>query len=83
MGVPPANRITVTAPAEPLPPDSGIATGRLTPQVIGGLGPPRDASAYVCGPEPFMDDVTAALFTAGLDATRIHTERFGFAPAED
>ncbi len=66
-----------TTPAEPLLPDSGIRTGRLTAQVIAGLGLPPDASAYVCGPETFMDDVAAALAGAGLDPASIHTERFG------
>ena len=42
-----------------------------------GSGLPTDATAYICGPEGFMDDVTAALADAGLDPARIHTERFG------
>ena len=41
------------------------------------LGLPTDADAYVCGPEPFMDDVAAALAGVGIDPARIHTERFG------
>ena len=66
-----------TTPAEPLAPDSGMRTGRLTAEVIADLGLPTDASAYVCGPEPFMDDVAAALAGVGIDPARIHTERFG------
>ena len=66
-----------TTPAEPLAPASGIRTGRLTAEVIAGLGLPTDACAYLCGPEGFMDDVTAALAATGLDPARIHTERFG------
>ena len=66
-----------TTPAQPLAPDSGVRAGRLTAEVIAGLGLPADASAYVCGPEPFMDDVTAALAGVGVDPGRIHTERFG------
>jgi len=66
-----------TTPAEPLAPDAGIRAGRLTAEVIAGLGLPTDASAYLCGPETFMDDVTAALAAAGLGPSRIHTERFG------
>jgi ferredoxin-NADP reductase/MOSC domain-containing protein YiiM len=65
-----------TAPAEP-PTDPGLRAGRLTADVIEGLGLPTDASAFVCGPEPFMDDVGAALAEVGIDATRVHTERFG------
>jgi len=41
------------------------------------MGLPTDASAYVCGPPAFMDDITAALVTAGVSASKIHTERFG------
>ena len=66
-----------TTPSQPLAPGSGVRTGRLTSEVIAGLGLPSDAHAYVCGPEPFMDDVTAALYEAGLDRARMHTERFG------
>ena len=66
-----------TTPAQPLASDSGIRAGRLTAAVITGLGLPADASAYVCGPAPFMDDVAAALAVVGIDPARIHTERFG------
>ena len=59
------------------PPDSGVRAGRLTAEVVAGLGLPADANAYVCGPEPFMDDVAAALAGVGIDPARIHTERFG------
>jgi len=45
--------------------------------VIADLGLPTDATAYVCGPESFMSDVTAALAGAGIDPGEIHTERFG------
>jgi ferredoxin-NADP reductase/MOSC domain-containing protein YiiM len=66
-----------TTPAQPLRPDSGVRTGRLTPEVIADLGLPADANAFVCGPESFMDDVAAALVGVGIDPARIHTERFG------
>ena len=66
-----------TTPAQPLASDSGIRAGRLTAAVITGLGLPADASAYVCGPAPFMDDVAAALAVVGIDPARVHTERFG------
>ena len=46
-----------TTPAQPPAPDSGIRAGRLTAEVIADLGLPTDANAYVCGPEPFMDDI--------------------------
>lgn len=51
--------------------------GRLTPDRIAQLGLPADADAYLCGPEGFMDDVTAALGASGLDTSRVHTEAFG------
>ena len=66
-----------TSPGQPPAPDSGIRTGRLTSDVIALLGLPDLAIAYVCGPESFMDDVTAALADAGVDRGSIHTERFG------
>jgi ferredoxin-NADP reductase len=66
-----------TTPAQPLTTDSGIRAGRLTAEVIAGLDLPVDANAYVCGPEPFMDDVAAALAGVGIDPACIHTERFG------
>ena len=54
--------------------------GRLTGAVLAELDPPRDGEAYLCGPTPFMDDVSAGLAALGIDAARIHTEPFGPAP---
>jgi ferredoxin-NADP reductase/MOSC domain-containing protein YiiM/ferredoxin len=54
--------------------------GRLTPALLAELDPPRDAEAYLCGPTPFMEAISAGLAAAGLDASRIHTEPFGPAP---
>jgi ferredoxin-NADP reductase len=54
--------------------------GRLTASVLAELDPPRDAQAYVCGPAPFMEEISAALAAMGIDASRIHTEPFGPAP---
>jgi hypothetical protein len=48
--------------------------------VLAELGPPRDAEAYLCGPAPFMEEISAGLAAMGLDASRIHTEPFGPAP---
>jgi ferredoxin-NADP reductase/ferredoxin len=53
---------------------------RLSPSALAELDPPRDAEAYVCGPIPFMDEISAGLAAIGLDASRIHTETFGPAP---
>jgi ferredoxin-NADP reductase/MOSC domain-containing protein YiiM/ferredoxin len=54
--------------------------GRLTPSLLAELEPPRDAEAYLCGPTPFMDEISAGLAAMGLDASHIHTEPFGPAP---
>ena len=48
--------------------------------VLAELEPPRDAEAYICGPTPFMDEISAGLAAIGIDASRIHTEPFGPAP---
>ncbi|MFI5508649.1 MOSC domain-containing protein [Mycobacterium sp. NPDC051804] len=55
-------------------------TGRPDAEAVAALGLPRDAIAYVCGPEQFMADVRSALAGAGIDAARIHTELFGALP---
>lgn len=68
--------IFYTTPNRPLPPEGGIRAGRLSAEVVIGLGLPASATAYVCGPETFMKDVTTALGTVGLDPARIRTERF-------
>ena len=54
--------------------------GHLTASLLAQLAPPRDAEAYLCGPAPFMEEVSAGLAAIGLDAADIHTEPFGPAP---
>jgi 3-ketosteroid 9alpha-monooxygenase subunit B len=44
------------------------------------LGDTASAEFYVCGPGPFMDIVEGTLLEQGVDADRIHIERF--TPAE-
>jgi len=56
------------------------AAGRLTASLLAELEPPRDAEAYLCGPTPFMEGISAGLAAMGIDAARIHTEPFGPAP---
>jgi len=56
------------------------SVGRLTASLLAELEPPRDAQAYLCGPAPFMDDISAGLAAMGIEASRIHTEPFGPAP---
>jgi ferredoxin-NADP reductase/MOSC domain-containing protein YiiM/ferredoxin len=53
------------------------SAGRLTGSALAELAPPRDAQAYLCGPAPFMDEISAALAALGIAASRIHTEPFG------
>ncbi len=55
--------------------------GRLTGAVLAELDPPHDAEAYLCGPVPFMGEISAGLAAIGTDASRIHTEPFGPAQA--
>ena len=49
--------------------------------MLAGLGLPRDADAYICGPAAFMAEMSAALADLGVDGSRVHTEIFGAAPA--
>jgi ferredoxin-NADP reductase/MOSC domain-containing protein YiiM len=55
--------------------------GRLSASVLAGLGMPRDADAYICGPAAFMAEISAALVDLGVDGARVHTEIFGAAPS--
>jgi ferredoxin-NADP reductase/MOSC domain-containing protein YiiM/ferredoxin len=56
------------------------SAGRLTASILAELEPPRDAEAYLCGPTPFMEEISAGLAALGVNASRIHTEPFGPAP---
>jgi ferredoxin-NADP reductase/MOSC domain-containing protein YiiM len=56
------------------------SAGRLTASVLAELAPPRSAEAYLCGPTPFMEEISAGLAAIGLEASHIHTEPFGPAP---
>ncbi len=58
------------------------AMGHLGGSVLAELEPPQDAQAYLCGPAPFMDEISAGLASLGIDAARIHTEPFGPAPSQ-
>jgi ferredoxin-NADP reductase/MOSC domain-containing protein YiiM len=62
-------------------PTSAEVPRRLSVDAIAALGLPHDADAYLCGPASFMDELSAALATSGLDRARIHTELFGAAAA--
>jgi ferredoxin-NADP reductase/MOSC domain-containing protein YiiM/ferredoxin len=56
------------------------SAGRLTPSILVELEPPPNAEAYLCGPTPFMEEISAGLAAIGVDAAHIHTEPFGPAP---
>jgi ferredoxin-NADP reductase/MOSC domain-containing protein YiiM len=58
-----------------------VAAGRLSKDKLAALGLPASASAYVCGPAPFMTDMQHALTAIGIDPARIHTELFGALPS--
>ena len=54
--------------------------GRLTSSLLAELDPPRNAEAYLCGPTPFMEEMSAGLAAIGFGAGHVHTEPFGPAP---
>lgn len=55
--------------------------GRLTAAALAELELPVTAESYICGPAPFMDEISSGLAALGLAAARIHTEPFGPAPS--
>ena len=57
------------------------ARSRLNMQVLRELAVPRDADFYICGPQSFMNDLTAGLADWGVTPSRIHTEIFGAGPS--
>ncbi|HEY0500333.1 MAG TPA: MOSC and FAD-binding oxidoreductase domain-containing protein [Kutzneria sp.] len=52
---------------------------RLNANALKALALPANASAYLCGPAGFMDDMTLALKELGI--TDVHSELFGALPA--
>jgi ferredoxin-NADP reductase/MOSC domain-containing protein YiiM/ferredoxin len=56
------------------------SAGHLSAALLADLEPPRDAEAYLCGPAPFMEEISTGLVAMGLDASRIRTEPFGPMP---
>ena len=55
--------------------------GRVNAELLAQLDLPRDASAYLCGPDLFMADITSALVDLGLGPAQVRTEAFGAGPA--
>jgi ferredoxin-NADP reductase len=74
--LPAGHRCVFYTAHDDVPVEAGLTLGRLDRTALAGLGLPADATAYVCGPTPFMDAMTAALADMGLPASRIHTEVF-------
>ena len=54
--------------------------GRPTEALLGALGLPAGADAYLCGPQAFLDGMRAALAGLGLDGGAVHVELFGAGP---
>jgi ferredoxin-NADP reductase len=61
--------------SQPAADDQRDSDGHLSAELMHTLGLPQDADAYVCGPNAFLADVTAALGAVGV--ARVHTEVFG------
>ena len=62
------------------PPGWPGESGRVTAEVLGRLIP-RDRNIrqyYVCGPDPMMDSVEAALTRLGVSLANIESERYNF-----
>lgn len=53
------------------------SVGHVDTPLLDGLGVPRDADFYLCGPPSFLKQLAESLKTWGVDSTRIHTEVFG------
>jgi ferredoxin-NADP reductase len=62
-------------PNDKLPGDFD-AIGHLSPAVFDKVGVPRDADAYICGPNRFMAEMKEALAASGVAPRRIHIEIF-------
>jgi len=58
-------------------------SGRIDFDALLGLGVPREAGFYLCGPPGFLLDLSAALLGWGVDPARLHREVFGPEPRDD
>jgi ferredoxin-NADP reductase/MOSC domain-containing protein YiiM len=70
-------RVFYTSPEGDPPPGISAIRGRPTLAALAGLGIPANATAYICGPASFMDDMRDALGRIGIAADRVRTEQFG------
>jgi 3-ketosteroid 9alpha-monooxygenase subunit B len=54
-----------------------VEHGLLTPETVTAFATAAaDSEFYICGPAPYMDIVERGLTTLGVEAARIHIERF-------
>ena len=53
------------------------SVGHVDVPLLDRLGITHDADFYLCGPAPFLKQLTEGLKTWGADSTRIHEEVFG------
>src|SRR6266481_483283 len=53
------------------------ASGRITVEALEKLGLPRDADFYLCGPAPFLRELSNELMAWGVSDDRVRTEIFG------
>ncbi len=53
------------------------SAGRMSAAQLAALRPPRDGRAYLCGPVPFLEEMSAGLVSMGLDVSHVYTEPFG------
>jgi ferredoxin-NADP reductase len=77
-----AGRLSVRHALDAPPADWRGITGPLDgSRVLEALGATDADTCFVCGPEPMMQSVCAALETRGIARERIRTERFVYASA--
>lgn len=73
--------LAVTRESEPVPPSARwqLTRGRVDSAVLRehALPPEQEPQVFVCGPNGFVEAVTAALVELGHAPARIKTERFG------
>ena len=68
--------------ASDLPGSDGAVAGRVTFDALQALGVPRGGRYYLCGPTPWMRDLTAGLLTWGVAPEDVRTEIFGPEPPD-
>ena len=59
------------------------AAGRIDLDALLELGIPRESEFFLCGPAPFLRDLTAGLLGWGVEPARLHREVFGPEPRDD